>query len=357
MGISEFLKARTTHKGYKEEVDPDIVDLDFNVMRQDYEQGVQIGETTGIKELDHNLSWMRGHQNCWSGWPNDGKTQFTLYLMIIKSIVSGWKWCIWSPEMKKANFIDGKIKEHFNALAYDMMAMISGRTPYKHINDKYGVGLLSLDEIQFLKEWISEHFIFLDPVQKDIEYILTMHKRIFEQYGFDGFLLDPYKNIKAEVGKRDDQHLSDVFARISDASVQTNSVFNWIAHPKSNVSRVINVGDEQQIAPCNQYMLSGGAAWDNSMDGIFTPLRPYTVHDITDNRVTFHNLKQRMQDLTAQRGQVEGITFDVKKRRYLFDGRDPLLDLIIEDGKLKMIDQVEKKFEVWETPEDWKDQF
>ena len=334
MSFSDFIKKQNNKTGYREETDPDIVDLDLNIMKQDYEQGVQVGEKTGVDAMDKNLSWMRGHQNCWTGWANDGKTTFIQYLMIMKSLSDEWKWCIWSPEMKQANFVDGKIKEHFNGLAYEMMTTISGKTPYKFIHKKYGTPLMSMDEIQFVKEWISKHFIFLDPVQTDIDYVIEMHKRIYEKYGFDGFLLDPYKNIKAEIGKRDDQHLSDVFARVKDSCIATNSVFNWIAHPKSNVTRVRMKDDKPQIAVCNQYMLSGGAAWDNSMDGIYTPLRPYTIDDISDNRVEFHNLKQRMQELTAQRGCVEGITFDVSKRRYLFDGHDPLSLITISNGEI-----------------------
>lgn len=355
MSIKEFLASRTTHQGFKEQKDPDIVDLDFNIMRQDYENGVQRGESTGIPEMNENLSWMRGHQNCWTGWANDGKTTFLSYMMILKSLKDGWKWCIWSPEMKKANFVDGKVRTHFNVIAYEMMSTISGKTPYKHVAEKYQIPLLTLAEIEQLKNWIGEHFIFLDPKQRDIKYVIEMHKRIFEEYGFDGFLLDPYKNIKAEIGKRDDQHLSDVFAQISEASIATNSVFNWIAHPRSGVSRTVDNGNSIEIAPCNQYMLSGGAAWDNSMDGIYTPLRPYTVEDLTDNRVRFYNLKQRMQDLTAQRGHVDGITYDIKTRRYLFENRDPLLDLIVKNGKFEFYEPMQStdEYTVWDKPSDF----
>ena len=359
MGISEFLKERSNRTGYVEEKDPDVVELDFNIMKQDYEQGVQRGESTGIREMDENLSWMRGHQNCWTGWANDGKTTFLTYMMIIKSLKDGWKWCIWSPEMKKANFVDGQVKTHFNVIAYEMMATISGKTPYRHVHEKFKVPLMSLDEIHELTNWIGKHFTFLDPQQRDIKYVIEMHRRIFEKQGFDGFLLDPYKNIKAEIGKRDDQHLSDVFAQISEASIATNSVFNWIAHPRSGVTRTIEVDGVLQVAPCNQSMLSGGAAWDNSMDGIYTPLRPYTTEDLTDNRVRFYNLKQRMQDLTAQRGHVDGITYDVKKRRYIFENRDPLMDLIVKNGTFELVEDLQptEEFDVWSQSTDWEDQF
>jgi hypothetical protein len=99
---------------------------------------------------------------------------------------------------------------------------------------------------------------------------------------------------------------------------------NWIAHPKSGVSRVANKNGEDVLVPCNQYMLSGGAAWDNGMDGIYSIQRPNSLIDITDPSVRFHNLKQRMQDLVAERGMIDDIIFDIKNRRYIFSDYSPL---------------------------------
>ena len=356
MSLEKFLESRSNRTGYKEKQDPDIVDLDFNLMKQDYELGVQRGEETGVGEMNENFSWMRGHQNCWTGWANSGKTTFLNFMMLMKSIKDGWKWVIWSPEMQKANFIEGKVKTHFNAIAYELMSTITGKTPYKHVSEKYNVGLLTLDQIQFLKEWIEKHFVFLDPEQRDIKYVIDMHQRIYDKIGFDGFVLDPYKNIKAEIGKRDDQHLSDVFSKIQQASVRTNSVFNWIAHPKSGNNRTVDVNGQLEAAPCTQSMLSGGAAWDNSMDGIYSILRPHAVEVLTDNRVRFYNLKQRMQELTAQRGTVEDITFDIKTRRYLFNGRDPLTYLKIDGENISIDNPDDREYTVWDKAQDWEDQ-
>ena len=136
-------------------------------------------------------------------------------------------------------------------------------------------------------------------------------------------MIDPFKNIEAETNKRDDQHLSDVFSRFKDYAVEINASMNWIAHPKSGVSRVAKTSNGEILVPCNQYMLSGGAAWDNGMDGIYSIQRPNTLVDITDNAVAFHNLKQRQQELTCDRGVVTDITFDVKTRRYHFNGNNP----------------------------------
>ena len=324
MSLSEFLKSKKSLNGFTQEKDPDVIGLNLDIMKQDYANGVQIADPCMIDQMSEHFAWMRGHQNCWTGFPNDGKTQFTLFMMTIKSLMSGWKWVVWSPEMKGANFVDGKVKIHYNALAYDIMATITGKTPYKHIHEKYHLPLMSIDELQTQKEWIEKHFIFLDPKKKKVEDIEVVLKRVYDREGYDGILIDPFKNIEAETGKRDDQHLNNVFSRFKDYAVEINASMNWIAHPKSGVSRIVKKGNDEVLVPCNQYMLSGGAAWDNGMDGIYSIQRPDALVDITSSRTAFHNLKQRMQELVADRGVVDDIDFNIKTRRYSFGGNCPL---------------------------------
>ena len=335
MGLSEFLKNKKSLNGFKEEIDPDIIGLDFDIMKQDHEKGVQIADSCEIPHMKNNCAWMRGHQNCWTGFPNDGKTQFTLFMMVVKALKSGWKWVVWSPEMKGANYVDGKVKVHYNILAYDIMASIVGKTPYKHIHKKYNgkVPLMSINEIKQQKEWIEKHFVFLSPRKRKVEDIEVILKRVYENEGYDGILIDPFKNIEPEVMKRDDQHLNEVFSRFKDWAVEANCSMNWIAHPKSGVNRIVNKNGEDVLVPCNQYHLSGGAAWDNGMDGIYSIQRPNALNDIKDPWVKFHNLKQRMQDLVADRGTVEDIFFDVKTRRYIFNDYSPLGHTNIKNEK------------------------
>lgn len=321
MSLEKFLKGKKSLKGFREEKDPDIVGLDLNIMKQDHTNGVARGVDCNILEMSENFSWMRGHQNCWTGFPNDGKTTFLLFMNVVMSLREGWKWVVWSPEMKSANYVDGKIKVHYNTLAYEMMAMITGKTPYRHVHEKYHVPFMLDTELDLYKAWIEEHFIFLDPEKKDIKSMQILLERVFEAQGFDGIVIDPFKNIEKETNKREDQHLHDVFSEFKDFAVKTNTVMNWIAHPKSGVSRVDHNGN---LNPCNQYMLAGGAAWDNSMDGIYSIQRPDTLQDLASPSVTFHTLKQRMSELVGQRGKVENIEFDIKKRRYNFNGRDVL---------------------------------
>ena len=106
MGFSDFVQEREKLKKGQEikRSNQDICEVSLDLLENEYSQGVQMGVSTGIHQLDDILKYLRGTQNCYTGYPNEGKTTFTLYLMVLKSLKDGWKWCFWSPEMKSASF-------------------------------------------------------------------------------------------------------------------------------------------------------------------------------------------------------------------------------------------------------------
>ena len=63
------------------------------------------------------------------------------------------------------------------------MATITGKTPYKHIHEKYHLPLMTIEELQIQKEWIEKHFIFLDPKKKKVEDIEVVLRRVYEREG------------------------------------------------------------------------------------------------------------------------------------------------------------------------------
>ena len=80
-------------------------------------------------------------------------------------------------------------------------------------------------------------------------------------------------------------------------------------------------------------------------------VRKYT--DIKSPKVTFHNLKQRMQELVADRGSVDCIEFDIKRRRYLFNNYDVLekKEVIPKDENKFPTDGNSKAFDMEEANE------
>ena len=317
MSISEYIKKQRQLKTNKKE-DGEIIEVDEQVLLQEMTHGIPVADSCCITDLSANFAWKRTFQNVFTGYPNDGKTYAALFLMVVKSLHSKWKWVIWSPEMKSANFIDNKVRVNYNDLINDIAWIVTGKTPYKHVADKYSSEQLTSDEMLKILPWIKEHFVFLNPKEKTPEAIYELIDNIYQEQGYDGVLIDPFKNIEQNIKVRDDIFLEQLFARFKDLAVKNNIVMNWIAHPKANVTRI----QDGQLMPCDQYMLNGGAAWNNSMDGIYSIFRWNTLEDPKDTGVWFLNLKQRKQALVAERGTVKNIEFDYKTYRYLFNGKD-----------------------------------
>jgi hypothetical protein len=323
MSLKDFIKNKKSN--LTASIEPstgEIILPNEDILIWEYENGLQVADTCGIPHMSEFFSWKRGFQNCFTGYPNDGKTLMTLFLMVVKSLQTDWKWCVWSPEMRSGTFINGQVNVNYNDLINEIIWMIDGRTPYKHIAEKYHTERIPLDEYLRLVPWIKEHFITIEPKGKKPEEIYKLLNSIYGVEGFDGILIDPFKNVEQDIRVRDDIYLEQLFATFKDLALHVNGVMNWIAHPKANVARLNSDGG---INPCDQYMLNGGAAWNNSMDGIYSVLRPNINTDPKDASVNFLNLKQRKQDLTTPRGVVTNIEFDLKRHRYLFGGIDVLM--------------------------------
>lgn len=327
MSLTQFISKKKENVNIEiEQPKNAVLPVNENLLLSEYENGLQAADSCNIPYLDQVFSWKRGFQNCFTGYPNDGKTTMVLFLMTVKSLTSKWKWVVWSPEMKSGSFVNGAVHVHYNDLINEIIWMADGRTPYRHIVEKFRCDRIPVKDYLELIHWVREHFITLDPKEKKPEDIYTTLYNIYQDQGFDGILIDPFKNVEQDIRIRDDIYLEQLFARFKDLGVRCNAVMNWIGHPKANVQRI----REGTLMPCDQYMLNGGAAWDNSMDGIYSVFRFDLLNDIRSKHVNFLNLKQRKQELTTERGACTGIEFDPKNRRYIFQGYDPILRKHIE---------------------------
>lgn len=325
MGLSDFIKAKKENSTGKiiTRSDQDVCEISDSLLLDEFDNGVQAGESTGIQQLDDVYKPLRGSQNVFMGFPNEGKSEFTLFLMVVKAILDGWRFCFWSPEMISGKFYNGKVEVHYNDLINKVIKIVSGKEVYSHLSQKYGTERISREEYISLIGFAKHHFITLDPKSNHIDYIYDCLGNLHVKHGFDGVLIDPFKNVKTDNNGRTDQMMDELFTKFKDFAVRSNTVMNWIAHPKANLER----NRDGKAVPCHQSMLLGGASWDNSMDGCYSIHRPYIYEDIKDTSVSFYNFKQRKQELTTQRGVYEHIDYDIKTSRYLFDGVDILKNI------------------------------
>ena len=271
------------------------------------------GKYCCIDQISDIFSWKKGFSYLFTGSPNTGKTTMVLYLYLLMSLRHGYKWCIWSPEMEDSYLKKGSIEYHAKDLIYTLIWTLEGRTPYQFYSQKHNTMVLDEAETKAAYNFVIEHFKFIHIGDRTPAGIMEAFKETHDKHNIDGFLIDPWKSIKQNMDKRADLWLEDALMEFKTFSLETDSIMNYIVHPKSLRDYKDESGNFRVITP---FDLNGGAAWFNSMDVIISMRR-------LDDRTEWYSQKIRKQHLIGLRGEYESITFDMNTYRFYFGNNDP----------------------------------
>jgi hypothetical protein len=300
-------------------------------MVNEFTEGKPIGVEAGVDHIKEGFSWKRGFINCWTGWPNAGKSTFLMFLMMMMSIKQGWKWCLWSPEMMSSYINDkGEVIMTGSDIYDELVYMKTGKCPWSHYKNMFGIEQMPIEEYLEALSWVKDHFYVIDPEDTTPAGIIREFESMHKAYKFDGYLIDPFMNLDLdESGMRTDLYLARIFRDFRKFALKTNSCVNVVAHPKSQDE--VKNPKTGAYKVCTQFMLSGGAAWNNNFDGIYSIYRPWGHKDPKEvkdgempSEVWFYRLKQRKQQLVGRLGVAKGIHFDFETNRYYFDGVCPI---------------------------------
>lgn len=299
------------------------IPLDMAASINESEEGVQGGETCRIDAMKDVFAWMRGFVNAWYGWPSDGKTTFLDFLSVMKAKFDGWKVCAFKPEDMDTVLDDrGKATIKANRIYKNLAWSLTGRTWNKKFAETNGVPKMTMEEEMEALKFIKKHFFIIYPQERQYKSMLDNYKYMYEKFGIDMFVLDPFNEVELPANERSDQQLVSVFRDVKKFAMETNTVFNIVSHPRS-MTEVKEKGGAFKIV--NQYMQIGGAAWDIKMDGQYSVHRPYRHDKPTDPRVHFYNLKQKQAEIVGcDKGVYEDIEFDRIKKQYYFNGVNPM---------------------------------
>jgi len=298
---------------------PDIASL-----TNEWADGTKTGEPSGITVLDDIFKWMRGHQNGWYGWSGDGKGLMFDYLSVVKAKRDNWKFCFYKQEdMGSFKYADGSIRMTANPILNNLVWTLTGITPYKHIAARYNKPQLSLQQYHDSMEWVEKKFFVVYPQDRQYKNVKDNLLFMYEKFGIDVFLIDPFKALILPDGERGDRQMTNLFADTKEFALKTNTCFNFISHAKSMTEQKEKDGRYKVV---NQFMQLGGSAWDISMDGQFSVYSPERHLEPNDPKRFLFNLKQRQgfELVGAMKGVYEKIKFDVFKHRFYFDGVDPI---------------------------------
>lgn len=295
------------------------------VLTKEWSDGAIIGEPSGISELDKVFKWMRGFQNGWYGWSNDGKGEFTSFLNLVKAKRDNWKFCLYKQEdMSSFKKKDGTVILTASDIYNSLVWALTGITPYDHIAKEYRIPKLEIKKYHDAMDWVEQHFFVIYPKDRRFKNIMDNFRYFKDKFNIDSFWIDPFKAmiLDGRKGSRDDQIMTDTFYESKEFAMETNTNFNYINHAKSMVDQKEKDGSYKVV---NQFMQLGGSAWDICMDGQYTIYRPLRHKDPNDPNVMFRNLKQRKQKIVGcKKGDYDKIVFDDLKNRYYFNGICPL---------------------------------
>jgi len=271
-----------------------------------YENGYK--ELQGIGcALDEYFKPKKGEITCITGIGNYGKSSFLNWLLVIRAVMYGEKFALFSPENNPAHEFYHDLTEIYlgvDCLPHNQFRPTKGR--YEQAYD-----------------FVSKHIFYVYPkeLSPTPEYIKERFLELIIKEKVNGCIIDPFNQLTndyASAGGRTDKYLETF---LSDCSrfAQTNNIFFFIvAHPKMMRK------DTDGNYPCpDVFDLADGAMWNNKMDNILVYHRPNHQKDPQSPLCELHSKKIRRQRQVGKKGLIEFEYFR-KQRRFYFDGRDVL---------------------------------
>lgn len=283
--------------------------------------GLKKGETTHIPQLDELFTWMPGYFNVWTGWMNEGKTEWIYQLLLIRAALAGKKSAIYSPE--------NMAEEHiYNQLIHSLC----GQNPDKDWHER---NRLSMARYAIAKEFIREHFVVVYPPKgggRTPEHLLEYFEAAIAQHEVSHCLIDPWNTADHTAqAKGGDSYLANVLGKIQSWTLDTQQSTIVTAHPRQLPD--MKFGQARPIPDSSH--ISGGQMWENMAHIVGTYYRPWkhlgSKSDLySDVAIYLHKVKSRKlcgapgsigdgsQDPTVR------ITYSWETGRYYFNGTSPL---------------------------------
>lgn len=227
------------------------VDDIFNVMIQNFKNGIQSAPITHFGEMDKHFRWKKGEINLFVGHANHGKTTLVLQMMLTKSVYDGWKWGIFSPENYPAtDFYD------------DLIEVYVGKW----------LDQMSEQEYSAAASFIDKHIFYVYP--EDSHDLLSINEKfryLVLKKGIDGVLVDPWNQLDhlQKPYQREDQYLSEALKDIKRFTLLNHISYNIVAHPVKQQK-----DQDKSLPPVDMYDIAGGAMFANKSDNIVSYYRP-----------------------------------------------------------------------------------
>lgn len=290
---------------------------------------IEQGLSTGWSSVDEYFRFKPNSLNIGLGYDGVGKSVFMLSMANASRVLHDWKWGMVMPENK--TWMSRR----------RLVESASGRAIASFKNE----GAL-FD--QYVKESRESFKIISNKKHYSIKDVLEMGKRLYEYYGINAFLIDPYNFFK--VTGDGYGHNNEMLSQMRVFAEQYCSVY-VMAHPSSNAPRN-NINQFGYLEPPTKYQIQGGADFPYRVDDFFI-IHRIVNHEDLEMRRTMQFIVEKLKE-TETGGKVHNrgeYTPLVYEKRHGFTGYWD------EEGNNPMYRAISNKYNVSErlktmTPEE-----
>ena len=218
----------------------------------------------GCPEIDDYLRFKKGNFIVVTGHANVGKTHTILFLMLMHSLKNGTKWLVYSSE-NDVNSISRKLIEFLDCR---QIQYIEEKNFYRHL------------------DFINGHFQFIDNESLfDVFSLLETAEEMYDEWPFDGMLIDPYNSLTinqkklGKVSTHDYHYEATSHIRVFCKKFNATLILN--THPSTEALRKIHYKGhpyEGHPIPPMASDVEGGGKFVNRSDE-FIVIHRYTQHE------------------------------------------------------------------------------
>jgi hypothetical protein len=275
-----YAKLHEAGYGNNDSGQDDDIDLPFVSKGQDEDDYLEqarkgeipIGLSLGWSELDDYVRLKKNSFVFILGLDNIGKSTFLSSVMVSSKILHGFKWGISSPEssntVTRRNLIEAQTGKKIEF--------------FKDYKDQYN---------RVLKESRDHFFIIKNEKHYSIDEILEIGKKLYQRYGIDVLLIDPFSFYSGSGNYADD---TDILSKIRVFSQNYCTVI-VIDHPYTNFTRNSKDSQTGYLKLPTKYDASGGNGKANRCDD-FISIHRVINHKDKDIRNTLQISVQKVKD-------------------------------------------------------------
>lgn len=286
--------------------------LTYNTVRDDLlkyrEKGALRGVFLGFHEFHEKYTMSLPGCTDWFGFPQSGKSEFLLEMLLNTSLFHGWKHLLYVPDVGDKN---------------EIISLLIHKITTKTFDKRFQHNYISAQEVDKELMWVLDHFKILTKVDLKAKitpyefWDLAVEMNKENTGSIHTATIDSWKDMKHGVGvsgesfARDDKYLEDVLSYRNAISEKYNLHLHIIAHPNKT-----DKDTSGKRLPPTSFDLKGGQEWFNNGKTMVCVHRT----DGTANEVKVIVTKAKPKSVASLGETI--FYLDVSKNRYYTDGVD-----------------------------------